>query len=139
MDNLVLQMSINFSLQRGVCALTNLNPIYLSSSARSSPLFAIGGYLYVLNGVYMLDIAITLYMRPWMGRAWTGRLLYRFAMLRFIRIMLAAFFLFAVARLVFSPGEEDRNTLPTDRGSGMERHSVMAMMHCKESKKACGT
>ena len=85
---------------------TEPNPIYRHSRAKSSPLLALGGYLYVLNGLYMADIALTPYMRPSMVGGLDAAEMAHFAQLRFLRLVFGLFFAFAATRLFITRYEQ---------------------------------
>lgn len=82
------------------------NPIYRHSRAKSNPLLALGGYLYVINGLYMADIALTPYMRPSMVEGLDAAGMAHFAQLRLLRLVFGLLFVFAAIRLFITRYEQ---------------------------------
>lgn len=77
----------------------DLNQIFSSIKAtRKTPLPFLSAFLYLLGGVWMIDIAVTPYIRPYLLTEYnTDELLMRFCAERMIFFILSLFFLLAMA------------------------------------------
>jgi hypothetical protein len=76
----------------------DLNPIFSSTESRKTPLPFLSAFLYLLGGVWMIDIAVTPYLRPYLLIEYnTDELLMTFCAERMIFFIICLFFLFAMA------------------------------------------
>lgn len=81
---------------------SDLNPIFSSTESRKTPLPFMSAFLYLLGGVWMIDIAVTPYIRPYLLVEYnTDELLMTFCAQRMIIFIVSLFFLLAMAMVCF--------------------------------------
>lgn len=78
---------------------TGINPAFGSEVSATSPLQLLSALFYLVNGVYMTDIAVTPYMRPGLVAGLDAHGLRSFALKRFLAILLCVFFVLAGTRV----------------------------------------